>query len=116
MFRRLFWLVAGVAVGAWGTTKVNRAARRMTPGGLAETAAVRASVAGGRLRLFAREVRVGMAERERELNQVLGRDGRGVYQIRPGAPERAALPGPSSGAAPGDPSHFSHHRNRKEGH
>jgi Family of unknown function (DUF6167) len=67
MFRRLFWLVAGVAIGTWGTTKVNRAARRLTPEGITEQAVGRAAEFGGQLRSFADDVRTGMAEREAEL-------------------------------------------------
>lgn len=102
MFRRLFWLVAGIAIGAWGTTKVNRAARRLTPEGLAETAAGRAAELGGRLRQFTDDVRAGMAEREAELNE--NRGDRGNHDNRNDGLGREAaydqgLPGQRSGTA-----------------
>ncbi|KRV50370.1 hypothetical protein AQ490_14830 [Wenjunlia vitaminophila] len=80
-------------MGAWGTTKVNRAARRLTPEGLTETAVGRAAQVGDRMRTFVSDVRVGMAEREEELNHTLGRSSQGAYVIRPGTPDRA-LPAP----------------------
>jgi hypothetical protein len=72
MFRRLFWFVTGAAAGIWATTKVNRAMRRLTPDGLAAGAADKAVEAGARLKLFASDVRSGMAEREAQLNDALG--------------------------------------------
>lgn len=73
MFRRLFWFVTGAATGVWATTKVNRAVRRLQPDSLAATAADKALETGARIRLFARDVRAGMSDREVELNAVLGR-------------------------------------------
>jgi len=72
MFRRSFWFVTGAATGVWATVKVNRAVRRLSPEGLAATAADRALETGARLRLFARDVRAGMAQREGELHDALG--------------------------------------------
>ena len=75
MFRRSFWFVTGAATGVWATVKVNRAVRRLSPEGLAATAADRALETGARLRLFARDVRAGMAQREGELYDALGLGG-----------------------------------------
>jgi hypothetical protein len=72
MFRRLFWFVTGAAAGVWATTKVNRAMRRLTPDSLAAGAADKAVEAGARLKLFASDVRTGMAVREAQLNDALG--------------------------------------------
>ncbi|MDI5964683.1 DUF6167 family protein [Streptomyces sp. SL13] len=72
MFRRLFWFAAGASTGVWATVKVNRAVRRLTPGGLAATAADRATELGARARRFALDVRTGMTEREAELGEALG--------------------------------------------
>ena len=87
MFRRLFWFAAGLTTGAWATVKVNRALRRLTPEGMAATAAGRAVELGGRARRFAIDVRTGMTEREAELGRALG--------IGSAAPHRNApqLPG-----------------------
>ncbi|GGO82364.1 DUF6167 family protein [Wenjunlia tyrosinilytica] len=98
MFRRLFWLVAGIAIGTWGTTKVNRAARKLTPEGIAETAVGRAADLGGQVRRFAQDVRTGMAEREAELKKTPGRTGRDYHRGFPAAPDQA-LPGQRSGNA-----------------
>ncbi|MDJ0345270.1 DUF6167 family protein [Streptomyces sp. H10-C2] len=72
MFRRMFWFFTGAAAGVWATTKVNRAVRRLSPEGLAATAADKALETGARLRLFAQDVRAGMTEREIELKDALG--------------------------------------------
>lgn len=73
MFRRAFWFTAGAAAGVWATTKVHRTIRGLTPESLAAKAADKALEAGGRLRTFAKDVRAGMAEREDQLNDQLGR-------------------------------------------
>ena len=77
MFRRLFWFLTGAATGVWATTKVNRALRRLSPDSLAATAADRALETGARLRIFAHDVRAGMAQREVELHDALGLTGAG---------------------------------------
>jgi hypothetical protein len=94
MFRRMFWFLTGAATGVWATVKVGRAVRRLGPDSLAATAADRALETGARLRLFARDVRAGMAQREGELHDALG--------LRSGdqAPE---LPAPARGQALGLP-------------
>ncbi|MFG2308304.1 DUF6167 family protein [Streptomyces sp. NPDC048566] len=76
MFRRTFWFTAGAAAGVWATTKVNRKIRSLTPESLAAQAANKAIDAGHRLKDFALDVRDGMAQREAELGEVLGLDGR----------------------------------------
>ncbi|WP_329130105.1 DUF6167 family protein [Streptomyces sp. NBC_01476] len=75
MFRRLFWFFTGAATGVWATVKVKRALRRLSPDSLAATAADRALETGARLRLFAHDVRAGMAQREGELHDALGLHG-----------------------------------------
>jgi uncharacterized protein DUF6167 len=77
MFRRLFWFFTGATTGVWATVKVNRALRRLHPDSLAATAADRALETGARLRLFAQDVRAGMAQREDELHDALGLAGSG---------------------------------------
>jgi hypothetical protein len=76
MFRRLFWFFTGATTGVWATVKVNRALRRLRPDSLAATAADRALETGARLRLFAHDVRAGMAQREGELHDALGLHGK----------------------------------------
>ncbi|MEV6669617.1 DUF6167 family protein [Streptomyces sp. NPDC051162] len=72
MFRRTFWFTTGVAAGVWATTKVNRKLAQLTPESLALQAADRAVVAGRRVKLFALDVRDGMAHREAVLKDALG--------------------------------------------
>ncbi|RII19464.1 hypothetical protein DSC45_08260 [Streptomyces sp. YIM 130001] len=74
MFRRTFWFTAGAAAGVWATTKVNQKLKKLTPESLAAQAANKALDAGHRLKDFALDVRDGMAEREDQLNDALGRD------------------------------------------
>ncbi|MGK5529257.1 DUF6167 family protein [Streptomyces sp. URMC 129] len=95
MFRRAFWFTTGAAAGVWATTKVQRTLRRFTPESLAARAADRAVAAGHRARLFALDVRAGMAERESELNEALG-----IGPEPPGAAGRT-LPPPARRAALG---------------
>ena len=72
--------------------KANEAARRLTPGGMAGTAARGALQLGDTVKQFADDVRVGMAEREQELRADLGLDGTAV-ETRP-APRHRALAAP----------------------
>lgn len=99
MFRRLFWFFTGAATGVWATVKVNRALRRLSPDSLAATAADRALETGARVRLFAQDVRAGMARREGELHDALGlrttEEPRGLT-ARADVPGIAGIPGPTA--------------------
>lgn len=86
MFRRTFWFTTGVAAGVWATTKVNRKLAKLTPESLALQAADRAVIAGRKVKLFALDVREGMAHREAALKDALG------LSAAPLAPEHRALP------------------------
>ncbi|MEJ7630673.1 MAG: DUF6167 family protein [Nocardioidaceae bacterium] len=57
---RLTWFAAGAATGVYGIVRGRRAARNLTPDGLA----ARAAAFGAGLRVFTAEVSAGMAERE----------------------------------------------------
>jgi hypothetical protein len=74
--RRLFWLALGATIGVLLVRRLARAAEALTPRGLA--AAVSGSLGGltEAVREFADEVREGMAEREAELLEGTGIDGR----------------------------------------
>lgn len=72
MFRRTFWFTTGVAAGVWATTKVQRKLNQLTPESLAAQAADRAVLAGRRIKVFALDVRDGMADREAALKDALG--------------------------------------------
>ncbi|CAM5299551.1 DUF6167 family protein [Streptomyces sp. URMC 127] len=109
MFRRTFWFTTGVAAGVWATTKVNRKLAKLTPESLALQAADRAVIAGRRVKLFALDVRDGMAHREAALKDALG------LAAAPPAPEHRALPGQRHLVAL-DQHHTYHSLTRKEDH
>jgi hypothetical protein len=69
--KRLFYLAVGAGVGAAAVKRISRAAQKLTPRGLAGSAGGAISGAGGSLRAFIDEVRLGMAEREIELHEAL---------------------------------------------
>lgn len=69
--KRLFYLTAGAALGAYATRRISRAARACTPGGLAETAVDRAAGAGASVRDLTARVRSEAAVREDELREIL---------------------------------------------
>jgi hypothetical protein len=74
--RRLFWLALGVTIGALLVRKLAKAAESLHPRALAGT--VSSSLGGltEAVRDFADEVRDGMAQREAELLDGTGLDGR----------------------------------------
>ncbi|MEV0276224.1 DUF6167 family protein [Streptomyces sp. NPDC050610] len=109
MFRRTFWFTTGVAAGVWATTKVNRKLNQLTPESLAMQAADRAVIAGRKAKLFALDVRDGMADREAALKDALG------LTTPAGGPVREALPA-RHGFAALDPQQTKHPYNRNEDH
>jgi Family of unknown function (DUF6167) len=78
--RRVFWMALGATVGIVVVRRVSRAAQAYTPEGIGRslTGAVDA------LRDLADDVRVAMAERERELRVALG--------VEPGTMEAGGAP------------------------
>jgi uncharacterized protein DUF6167 len=64
---RITWFAAGAATGVYGIVRAKRAARNLTPDGLA----ARAAAVGAGLRVFTSAVSTGMAEREGQLRQQL---------------------------------------------
>ncbi|MBB5935607.1 hypothetical protein [Streptomyces zagrosensis] len=118
MFRRAFWFTTGAAAGVWATTKVNRKLRQLTPESLAAQAADKAVETGHRLKQFALDVRVGMADREAALNDALGLGaGSDVLDVRELPAQRAQVlksktHRPAGLTAQGDrDDHRSHDRN-----
>jgi hypothetical protein len=69
--KRLFYLAVGVGVGVAAVRQVSRAAEKMTPSGLASSAGGVMSGLSATVRGFVDDVRIGMAEREIELNEAL---------------------------------------------
>jgi hypothetical protein len=76
MTRRLFWLAMGVTIGALVVRKLTRAVERLTPRGLADGFAAALSDLAAAIRDFGADVREAMGEREQELRESTGLDGR----------------------------------------
>lgn len=96
--KRLFWLGAGLAIGALVFRALSRRAASFTPAGLAAAARDSGRNLLDAVRDFADDVRDGMHERERELHAaLLARDG-----VDPGT---AAGSGPGTGGDIGTGTH-----------
>jgi hypothetical protein len=74
--RRLFWLAMGVTIGALVVRRLARTAESLSPRGIAASASASLSAMAEAVRDFAAEVREGMAEREAQLTEGTGLDGR----------------------------------------
>jgi adenylosuccinate lyase len=74
--RRLFWLAMGVTIGALVVRKLSKAAERLTPRGMAGSIAAGLADLADSLRDFGTDVREAMAEREAELREGTGLDGK----------------------------------------
>jgi Family of unknown function (DUF6167) len=72
--KRLFYLAVGAGAGVAAVRRARRAARRLTPAGLADTAGGAVSGLRGSIRSFVDDVRIGMVEREAELHQAMDSD------------------------------------------
>ncbi|MEO3785134.1 DUF6167 family protein [Actinocorallia sp. B10E7] len=76
--KRLFWLTVGAGTALYAQRRAMRFARSLAPENLAvravENAVKTGSTTGDRLRAFAEEVRLNMAEREAELNEAIRLD------------------------------------------
>jgi hypothetical protein len=116
--RRIFWMAVGAGATVWTLNKASRLARSLTPGSLAEGAALGSLEIGRALRHFKDEVRAGMLQRELELNRQLGLDGSVLatpghsdVPVLRAAPQRATLaPGavPEQSRRPGQPERQPH--------
>ena len=69
--RRLFYIALGAGIGVAAVRKLTKAANKFTPSGVAGSVSESFAGLGASLRGFIDDVRVGMAEREAELQQVL---------------------------------------------
>jgi hypothetical protein len=74
--RRLFWLVMGVTIGALIVRKLSRAAEKMTPRSIAQSLGAGLAELSESVREFTVEVRAAMNEREAELREGTGFDGK----------------------------------------
>jgi hypothetical protein len=68
---RVFWLGVGVAAGVVLSRKLREKARQATPAGIAENVGDAMRELAGAVGAFGADVRAGMAEREKELQDVV---------------------------------------------
>jgi hypothetical protein len=68
---RLFWLGIGVAAGVTLSRKLQAKVRQATPAGIAENVSDAMRELAGAVGAFGADVRAGMAEREKELQDVV---------------------------------------------
>jgi len=73
---RLFWVAMGASIGALVVRKASRAAQQLTPASIAGNLAEGIRDLGAAVREFTVDVREGMHEREEELRDGVGLDGR----------------------------------------
>lgn len=74
--RRLFWLAMGVTIGILVVRKASRTAQQLSPDALASRAGGALTGVGQSIKAFATDVRAGMAQRETELRDGAGFDGK----------------------------------------
>lgn len=84
MSGRLFYLVAGAAIGGYVVHRVNRARRAMTPGGIADRVEGRLTAYRGALRELNEDVAGAVREQEAELLRQHGRGRREADSDQPG--------------------------------
>jgi chromosome condensin MukBEF MukE localization factor len=86
---RLFWLGVGVAAGVTLSRKLREKARQASPAGVAENIGDAMHELAAAVGAFGADVRAGMAEREKELHDVVD-ERSGVHLRRTGARARRA--------------------------
>jgi uncharacterized protein DUF6167 len=86
--KRLLYLAIGAGVGVVAVRRVTRAAQKLTPSGLAGSAGGAISGLSDSIRGFIDDVRVGMAEREIELNDALNSEAPAPYSASGGTTGR----------------------------
>jgi hypothetical protein len=74
--RRLFWLVMGITIGVLVVRKLSRAAEKLTPRAMAGGIGAGLADLADSVREFTHDVRAAMNEREAELRENTGMDGR----------------------------------------
>lgn len=72
--RRLFWLAMGVTIGILVVRKLQQAAERLTPRGIAGTVGGGLAELADAIRDFSSDVRSAMGEREQQLRASTGLD------------------------------------------
>lgn len=74
--RRLFWMAMGASAGVLVVRKLTRTARAFTPAGVASQVGDTAGNLADAIRDFAADVREAMIQREQELREGTGLDGK----------------------------------------
>ena len=74
--RRLFWLVMGITIGVLVVRKLTKAAEKLTPRAMAGGIGAGLADLADSVREFAHDVRDAMNEREAQLRESTGMDGR----------------------------------------
>ncbi|CAN5226809.1 hypothetical protein BH20ACT5_BH20ACT5_15110 [soil metagenome] len=74
--RRLFWVAMGATIGGLIVRKASRAAQQLTPAGVAGNLSEGIRELGAAVRDFAEDVRSAAREREDELRDGVGLDGK----------------------------------------
>ncbi len=93
--RRVFWVTLGATAGVLVVRRFTQVANRWTPNGVAE----RAGGLGERLAVFWSQVQQAAGEREEELREALGLDGRhDAVDARMVAPQSGQNGSPVAGA------------------
>jgi hypothetical protein len=87
--KRLFWLALGITLGVLTMRKISAAAQKLTPQGIANSLGQGLSDLAASIGEFSADVRAAMTEREVQLRESTGLDGRLGR-----APETGARPGP----------------------
>ena len=75
MVKRLLWLGAGLAIGALAVRVVTKQARKLTPGGMADSVGRTVGGLTESIRSFVDDVRDGMAQREDEIHRAFADGG-----------------------------------------
>ncbi|MBV9313509.1 MAG: hypothetical protein JO100_07085 [Pseudonocardia sp.] len=84
----LFWLGLGIATGVVVTRRLTVATRQLTPAGISEQIGDGLRELALALGEFGADVRAGMAERERELTELV--------EVRTGQPLPRVIPAPQA--------------------
>lgn len=74
MIKRVFWVALGATVGIVVVNRATKAAKRLSPGGLADSAGAVPSRLASAWQDFTEDVRSAAAEREFDLYHTLGVD------------------------------------------
>lgn len=74
--RRLFWLAMGITIGVLVVRKASKKAEQLSPDHLASKAGNALADLGQSMRSFAGDVRTAMNQREEELREGVGFDGK----------------------------------------